>query len=60
MNELDKKLAACAAAASKEAIEEAFAEGFSITILRGERIVEVAPDGTEKLIGMLGDEDSKK
>ena len=50
MSELEQKLTDSAAAASKEAIEKAFAAGLSITVLRGKRIVEVAPDGTETLI----------
>ncbi|MCQ2392828.1 MAG: hypothetical protein MJ249_00945 [Kiritimatiellae bacterium] len=56
MTELDKRLAQSAAAASRKAIEKAFAAGLSITVLRGNRIVEVAPDGTEKLIGVLEDD----
>lgn len=53
MTEFEKRLAASAAAASKEAIEKAFAAGLSITVQRGNRIVEVAPDGTETLIEEL-------
>ena len=53
MTETAKKLAASAAAASKEAIKESFAAGLSITVQRGNRIVEVAPDGTETFIEEL-------
>ena len=55
MSDFEKQLAASAAAASKEAIEQAFAAGLSITVQRGNRIVEVSPDGTEKLIEILDD-----
>ena len=48
-----KVFAASAAAASREAIAESFAAGLSITVQRGNRIVEVAPDGTETLIEEL-------
>ena len=44
-------LAAPAAAASHDAIARAFAAGLSITIMRGERIVRVSPDGSEKQVG---------
>ena len=53
MTEFDKKLAECAAAASREAIKESFAAGLSIRVLRGNRIVDVAPDGTETLVEVL-------
>ena len=55
MTEFEKKLAASAAAASREAIAKAFAAGLSVTIQRGNRIVEVAPDGTETLLETLDD-----
>ena len=48
--EEDRRLAESAARASKRAIEEAFAAGLSITIARGNRIVRVAPDGTETFV----------
>ena len=50
---LDERLAASAAAASREAIAQAFAAGLSIRVLRGNRIVDVAPDGTETLVEVL-------
>ena len=53
MSETAQKLAASAKAASREAIRESFAAGLSITVLRGNRVVEVAPDGTETLIEEL-------
>ena len=53
LSELEKKLAASAAAASREAIKDAFARGLSITVLRGNRIVRVAPDGTETFVEEL-------
>ena len=53
MTELEKKLMASAEAASREAVERAFAAGFSVTVLRDNRIVRVAPDGTETLVEVL-------
>ena len=53
MTELEKKLTASAEAASREAVERAFAAGFSVTVLRDNRIVRVAPDGTETLVEVL-------
>jgi len=47
MWELDGSLAAPAAAASREAISQAFAAGLPVTVMRGGRIVRVLPDGTE-------------
>ena len=46
MDEHDRQLAASAAAASKEAIEQAFAAGLSVTVLQDGWIVRIAPDGT--------------
>ncbi len=51
--EEDRLLAKAAADASQRAIAEAFAAGLSITILRGNRIVRVAPDGTETFVQNL-------
>ena len=51
--ELEKKLTASAEAASREAVERAFAAGLSVTVLRDNRIVRVAPDGTETLVEVL-------
>ena len=53
MSETAKKLAASAAAASREANRESFAAGLTITVQRGNRIVEVTPDGKETLIEVL-------
>ena len=53
MTELEKKLPAGAEAASREAVERAFAAGLSVTVLRDNRIVRVAPDGTETLVEVL-------
>jgi len=47
------RLAACARAASRDAVKAAFAAGLSITIAKGDKIVEVAPDGSEKVIGVI-------
>jgi len=51
LTEEEKKLAACAREASRDAVRAAFAAGLSITIAKGDKIVEVAPDGTETIIG---------
>ena len=40
-------LAVSAAAASRGAVESAFAAGLTVTVVRGGRIVRVSPDGTE-------------
>jgi predicted ABC-type ATPase len=45
--ELDGSLAAPAAAASREAISQAFAAGLPVTVLRGGRIVRLSPEGEE-------------
>lgn len=47
----EKKLAECARAASRDAVKAAFAAGLSITVAKGRKIVEIAPDGAEKVIG---------
>lgn len=52
-NEEDKILAACAKAASQDAVRAAFAAGLSITIAKGDKIVRIAPDGTETVIGEI-------
>ena len=54
LTEEEKRLAASAKAASREAIAQAFAAGLSITVQRGDRIVRVAPDGTETFIKYVG------
>ena len=44
-------LARCARECSRDAVRRAFAAGLSITVVRdGNRIVKVAPDGTETFI----------
>jgi len=55
MSALEQKLAASAVAASRDAVAKAFAAGLSITVQKGDRIVKVAPDGTETVIGMIDD-----
>ena len=52
-NAEEMKLAACARAASRDAVKAAFAAGLSITIAKGDKVVEVAPDGSEKVIGAI-------
>jgi len=47
----EEKLARCAREASREAVKAAFAAGLSITIEKNGKLVEVAPDGTETIIG---------
>ncbi len=49
--EMNASLAAPAAAASRDAIAEAFAAGLPVTVMRGGRIVRVSPDGTEEAVG---------
>ena len=49
----EKKLAAAAAAASRDAVQAAFAAGLSITVGKNGKLVEIAPDGTETVIGDL-------
>jgi len=51
LDEEEKKLVACAKAASRDAVRAAFAAGLSITIGRDGKIIQVAPDGTETIIG---------
>ncbi len=47
---MDSALAAPAAAASRDAIAEAFAAGLSVTVMRDGRIVRVSPTGTEEIV----------
>lgn len=49
----ERKLAECARAASRDAVKAAFAAGLSITVAKDGKVVEIAPDGTEKVIGDL-------
>ena len=53
LSDEEKKLAAAAAAASHEAVQAAFAAGLSITVGKNGKLVEIAPDGTETIIGDL-------
>ena len=53
LSDEEKKLAAAAAAASREAVQAAFAAGLSITVGKNGKLVEIAPDGTETIIGDL-------
>ena len=53
LTEEEKKLAAAAESASRDAVKAAFAAGLSITIAKGDQIVELAPDGTETVIGHI-------
>ena len=48
-----KVLAAAAKAASREAVAQAFAAGLSVVAAKGDKIVSIAPDGTETVIGDL-------
>lgn len=46
-------LAKLAPEASLEAIREAWARGLSVTVLEGEDIVSIAPDGTKTFVKKL-------
>ena len=48
--ELDRRLAAAAKAASRDAVAKAFAAGLSITVFRDGKIIRIAPDGTETVV----------
>ena len=48
-----KMLARLAPKASMEAVREAWARGLSVTVLEGEDIVSIAPDGTKTFIKKL-------
>ena len=48
-----KVLAAAAKEASREAVAQAFAAGLSIVVAKGDKIVRIAPDGTETVMGPL-------
>ena len=48
-----KMLARLARKASREAVRDAWARGFSVTVLEGEDIVSIAPDGTKTFIKKL-------
>ena len=45
--EEDRRLAAAAKAASRDAVAKAFAAGLSITVFRDGKLIRIAPDGTE-------------
>ena len=53
LSDEEKKLAAAAAAASRDAVRAAFAAGLPITVGKNGKLVEIAPDGTETVIGDL-------
>ena len=53
LSDEEKKLAAAAEAASREAVQAAFAAGLSITVGKNGKLVEIAPDGTETILGDL-------
>jgi len=48
-----KMLARLAPKASMEAVRDAWAHGLSVTVLEGDDIVSIAPDGTKKFIKKL-------
>ena len=48
-----KMLARLAPMASMEAVRDAWAHGLSVTVLEGEDIVSIAPDGTKTFIKKL-------
>lgn len=48
--ELDRRLAAAAKAASRDAVAKAFAAGLSITVYRDGKVIRIAPDGTETVV----------
>ncbi|MBR0198019.1 MAG: hypothetical protein IJQ34_07780 [Kiritimatiellae bacterium] len=48
-----KMLARLARKASREAVRDAWARGLSVTVLEGEDIVSIAPDGTKTFIKKL-------
>ena len=48
-----KMLARLARKASREAVRDAWAHGLSVTVLEGEDIVSIAPDGTKTFIKKL-------
>ena len=48
-----KTLARLAPKASMEAVRDAWAHGLSVTVLEGDDIVSIAPDGTKKFIKKL-------
>lgn len=48
--EEDRRLAAAAEAASRDAVARAFAAGLSILVEKDGHLVKIAPDGTETLV----------
>jgi len=48
-----KTLARLAPKASMEAVRDAWAHGLSVTVLEGDDIVSIAPDGSKKFIKKL-------
>ncbi|MBO6067530.1 MAG: hypothetical protein J6P80_05195 [Kiritimatiellae bacterium] len=53
LSEEAKLLARLAPKASQAAIEEAWAHGLSVTVLEGDKIVSIAPDGTKTFVKYL-------
>lgn len=45
-----ERLARCAREASRAAIARTHAAGLSVTVMKGNKIIEIAPDGTETVI----------
>lgn len=50
MTEEDRRLAAAAEAASRDAVARTFAAGLSILVEKDGRLVQIDPDGTETLV----------
>ena len=46
-------LAEAAKAASRDAVRQAFDAGLSITVAKNGKLVRIAPDGTETILGDL-------
>ena len=51
LSEEAKVLAAAAKAASREAVQQAFSAGLSIVVAKNGKLVRIAPDGTETILG---------
>lgn len=47
----ERMLAEAAREASRDAVKRAFAAGLSITIARDGKLVEIAPNGKERIVG---------
>lgn len=53
LSDEEKKLVAAAETASRAAVKAAFAAGLSITVAKGDKLVVIAPDGAETVIGNI-------